>query len=142
MCCPLRSTNKRLEDFRERPKMFNIWLKIGWGYLATHPTGEPAKKYGDVYEWLYRELFYKAWKNWKTGFFKNEKIDFKQLLYNKLNKTTNYGKQQLLPSVLSHNPTLVREQLIPIVKLVDAIIQEEKPAILRPDSEEGKEDKA
>ena len=41
-----------------------------------------------------------------------------------------------------HNPTLVREQLIPIVKLVDAIIQEEKPAILRPNSEEGKEDKA
>ena len=41
-----------------------------------------------------------------------------------------------------HNPTLVREQLIPIVKLVDAIIQEEKPAIFRPDSEEGKEDKA
>lgn len=41
-----------------------------------------------------------------------------------------------------HNPTLVREQLIPIVKLVDAIIQEEKPAILRPDSDEGKEDKA
>lgn len=39
-----------------------------------------------------------------------------------------------------HNPTLVREQLIPIVKLVDAIIQEEKPAILRPDSDEGKED--
>lgn len=65
-----------------------------------------------------------------------------EILYNKLNKTTNYGKQQLLPSVLSHNPTLVREQLIPIVKLVDAIIQEEKPAILRPDSEEGKEDKA
>ena len=93
MCCPLRSTNKRLEDFRERPKMFNIWLKIGWGYLATHPTGEPAKKYGDVYEWLYSELFYKAWKNWKTGFFKDEKIDFKQLLYNKLNKVSRQNRR-------------------------------------------------
>lgn len=41
-----------------------------------------------------------------------------------------------------HNPALVGQQLTMIVKLVDAILKEEKPAILRPDSEEGKEDKA
>lgn len=41
-----------------------------------------------------------------------------------------------------HNPTLVGQQLTMIVKLVDAIMQEEKPSILKLDSEEGKEDKA
>lgn len=87
MCCPLRSRNKRLQDFKLHPGILKQWIKLGGGYMESHPQSEPAEKYGDVYEWLYSELFYSAWKYWKTGFFRDEKIDYKAILLKKISES-------------------------------------------------------
>lgn len=87
MCCPLQSTRKRKIEFGEKPKILKLWIKAGLVYLKTHPDSSSAKKYADPYEWLYSELNYDAWKNWKTGFFSKDNLDFKELLSKQIGTT-------------------------------------------------------
>lgn len=84
ICCPLVSNRKRKIAFHENPKFLRLWLRMGGVFLRTHPDSSAASRFADSYEWLYSEMNYKAWKNWKTGFFCNDRPDFKKLLSEQL----------------------------------------------------------
>ena len=81
MCCPLASTKKRLEQFKEHPKMVKAYIRAQQKFRATHPDSKNAKLYADVYEWAVREFFYdRQWQYEQSrgGIF--GEIDAKQFL--------------------------------------------------------------
>lgn len=57
LCCPLVSENKRLEEFKKYPKLVKCWMKAQEVFRETHQDSKCVKRYGDVYENFYFELF-------------------------------------------------------------------------------------
>ena len=55
--CPLTSENKRLEEFKKYPKLVKCWIRAQEIFRETHQDSKCAKRYGDVYENFYFELF-------------------------------------------------------------------------------------
>ena len=55
--CPLASENKRLEAFKKYPKLVKCWIRAQEVFMETHKDSKRAKRYGDVYENFYFELF-------------------------------------------------------------------------------------
>ena len=55
--CPLASENKRLEAFKKYPKLVKCWIRAQEVFRETHKDSKCAKRYGDVYENFYFELF-------------------------------------------------------------------------------------
>ena len=81
MCCPLASTKKRLEQFKEHPNMVKAYIRAQQKFRDTHPDSKNAKLYADVYEWAVREFFYdRQWQfeQSRSGMFGNP--DYKQFL--------------------------------------------------------------
>lgn len=64
MCCPLAYYKKRLEYFRRYPKMVRAYCRAAQIYRENHPDVATVKKYGDVYEWFTREVFFEKQHNW------------------------------------------------------------------------------
>lgn len=57
--CPLMSKEKRVKFFKDNIGWLRLWLKAGAYYLQTHPHTEAYRLYsGDVYAWMYSELFF------------------------------------------------------------------------------------
>ena len=69
MCCPMMYYRKRRDFFKVMPGMVKGYLRAAQRFIDTHPTNKTWKKYGDVYEWFVREIFFdkqNAWDDHKT----------------------------------------------------------------------------
>ena len=81
MCCPLASTKKRLEQFKEHPKMVKAYIRAQQKFRDTHPDSKNTKLYADVYEWAVREFFYdRQWQYEQSRGSIFGEIDAKQFL--------------------------------------------------------------
>lgn len=54
--CPLQSDQGE-KDFLEYPKMLKAWLRAGKVWWETHPNANSHKKFKDVYELMYHNIF-------------------------------------------------------------------------------------
>ncbi len=52
LACPLASSKKRIEQFRENPKILAAWIKRGGQYLDTHPLTKASERFKDVYDMM------------------------------------------------------------------------------------------
>ena len=88
MCCPLASTKKRLEQFKQRPGMVKAYIRAEQKFRDTHPDSKIVSRYADVYEWAVREMFFdKQWQfeQSRDGMFGNP--DYKHFLEDYFNIT-------------------------------------------------------
>lgn len=61
VACPLISTEKRIEQFKQHPNMVKAWIRNGAEYMRQHPNAKRVLYHdGDVYAWFVYELFYAA----------------------------------------------------------------------------------
>lgn len=65
MCCPLAYYKKRLDYFRRYPGMVKAYCHAAQKYIDTHPHVETVQKYGDVFEWFTREVFFERQSYWE-----------------------------------------------------------------------------
>lgn len=56
MGCPLRS-DKGLADFKRMPKLAKAWINAGKCFIDTHPASSSIKKFGNVYNLFYHNVF-------------------------------------------------------------------------------------
>lgn len=83
LCCPLLSRNRRIEAFKQNPKMVKYYLRGGQIYMNTHPTCKASQKHKDVYEYFVRDLFYPSdqeWHEFRQGIFSTDDFDYKKFL--------------------------------------------------------------
>ena len=69
MCCPLAYYKKRLDQFRRYPGMVKAYCRAAQRYRERHPAVATVQKYGDVFEWFTREVFFERqgyWEDHKT----------------------------------------------------------------------------
>lgn len=69
MCCPLAYYKKRIEYFKRYPNMVKAYCRAAQKFIDTHPDNETVQKYGDVFEWFTREVFFERqgyWEDHKT----------------------------------------------------------------------------
>ena len=86
MCCPLASKHKRIEQFQKWPGMLKGYIRAGQKNRDTHPDGNQCKRYGSVYDYFVRNLFYDTqaqWEQSRQGMF--EPMDSKAFLEEKFN---------------------------------------------------------
>lgn len=57
MCCPVMSSGKRRESFRQYPNMVKLYCRAGEIYRRNHPDSPNCEKFKDVYEWLTFTLY-------------------------------------------------------------------------------------
>lgn len=78
--CPLAPTSA-IEDFHKYPNMLKAWLRAGQVWWDTHPTANSHKKFGNVYEVLYHNLYCRSYEDFlkiKGGdLFPEEQFDCK-----------------------------------------------------------------
>lgn len=55
--CPLKSKNKRMEDFLQYPKMVRFYVKAAQRYLDTHPQSKINRYFKDACEWFAFTLY-------------------------------------------------------------------------------------
>lgn len=72
MCCPLKYYKSRVEEFRQHPVMVHAYCRAAQKFLKTHPNTKTAKKYTDVYQLFFRNLFFDEEKKWKKWLADNE----------------------------------------------------------------------
>lgn len=69
MCCPLAYYKKRIDYFKRYPNMVKAYCRAAQKFIDTHPDNETVQKYGDVFEWFTREVFFERqgyWEDHKT----------------------------------------------------------------------------
>ncbi len=83
LCCPLKSTKKRIRAFKEHPKMVVFYCHALTIFRDTHPNVIQCKLYKNTYEQFVRDVFYpkeKDWKIHKNGIFADADFDYKAFL--------------------------------------------------------------
>ena len=65
MCCPLAYYKKRIDYFKQYPKMVKAYCRAAQRFIDTHPDNETVRQYADVYEWFTREVFFQRQSQWK-----------------------------------------------------------------------------
>lgn len=89
ICCPLMSRNKRVQSFKNYPRMVRIYIKAAQKYLKTHPNSSINKLFnGNVYDWFASQVFYDSERQFhekfsKTPIFGNDAVDAKKFLEKK-----------------------------------------------------------
>lgn len=81
MCCPLASTKKRIEQFKEHPNMVKAYIRAGQKFRDTHPDAKSIKTHPTVYQQFVRDVFFERqqkFEEFENGMFGN--IDYKQFL--------------------------------------------------------------
>lgn len=68
MCCPLMSHNKRIEEFKKRPKMVRFYVENAQYYLDTHPQLKINKLFKNAYEWFVMALFTDSMREFRERF--------------------------------------------------------------------------
>lgn len=86
MCCPLQSKNKRVQSFKDNPRMVRFYIKAAQKYLETHPNNKITKLFnGNVYDWFTSQVFCDGERQFRELFgaspiFGNDAIDTKAFL--------------------------------------------------------------
>lgn len=81
MCCPLSTERKRINAFKEHPRMVRCYLRAGQRFWNTHPEAKAHERYADIYEWFARDVFYPREKDWlKANNTLFGKPDWKEIL--------------------------------------------------------------
>lgn len=57
MCCPIKSRQKRIIEFKQYPRMLRFYIRGGQKYIDTHKDSKNVKKFDDVYKWLTMDIF-------------------------------------------------------------------------------------
>lgn len=76
MCCPLAYYKKRLTQFKTYPSMVRAYCRAAQIYREKHPEVETVRKYHDVYQWFFREVFFERQKKWERWLADNENSAF------------------------------------------------------------------
>ena len=86
MCCPLQSRNKRVQSFKDNPRMVRFYINAAHKYLETHPNNKITKMFnGNVYDWFTSQVFCDGERQFRELFgaspiFGNDAIDTKAFL--------------------------------------------------------------
>lgn len=90
MCCPLQSRRKRIESFKENPRMVRYYINAGKKFLDTHPNCKTYKMFnGNPYDWFTSQVFCDGERQFRQQFgaspLFNDGIDCKQFLEQQFN---------------------------------------------------------
>lgn len=86
MCCPLQSRNKRVQSFKDNPRMARYYINAAKKYLETHPNNKLNKLFnGNAYDWFTSQIFCDGEREFREKFgaseiFKDDAIDTKVFL--------------------------------------------------------------
>lgn len=86
MCCPLQSRNKRVQSFKDNPRMARYYINAAKKYLETHPNYKITKLFnGNAYDWFTSQIFCDGEREFREKFgaseiFKDDAIDTKAFL--------------------------------------------------------------
>ena len=58
--CPMKS-DRGLSDFKQHPKLVKAWISAGKEWMATHPNVASHKKFGNIYDLFYHNIFCKSY---------------------------------------------------------------------------------
>lgn len=81
MCCPLAYYKKRIEQFREHPKMVRAYIRAGQKFRETHPDAKSIQTHPTIYQQFVRDLFFErqnAFEEATGGMFGD--VDYKKFL--------------------------------------------------------------
>lgn len=93
MCCPLQSTRKRIQSFKEHPKMVRFYIKAAKKYMETHPANKITRSFnGNYYDWFTSQVFCNGEREFRERFgateiFGNDAIETKIFLEQQFNIT-------------------------------------------------------
>lgn len=91
MCCPLQSRNKRVQSFKDNPRMVHFYIRAVQKYFDTHPKNKITKLFkGNAYDWFTSQVFCDGERQFREQFgaspiFGNDAIDTKQFLEQQFN---------------------------------------------------------
>ena len=82
MCCPLAYYKKRIEYFKEYPKMVRAYIRAGQKFRDAHPDAKSVQNHPTVYQQFVRDVFFERQKAFEqaTGGGMFDDIDYKQFL--------------------------------------------------------------
>ena len=85
LCCPLQSTNRRMEEFKRYPGILKLYLRGGAEFLKNKPLSSSARKFdADPYKLLFSHIFCENYEKYKTditgGLFPETAIDPKRYM--------------------------------------------------------------
>lgn len=85
ICCPLMSRNKRIQSFKNYPRMVRLYINAAQKYLSTHPQSSINQQFTNVYDWFALQIFYDGKREFRKHFnatpiFGNDEIDTKAFL--------------------------------------------------------------
>lgn len=86
LCCPLLSRKKRVQSFKDHPRMVRFYIKAAQKYLKTHPNSTINKLFNsNVYDWFASEVFCDSERQFHNQFsatpiFGNDAINAKAFL--------------------------------------------------------------
>lgn len=84
MGCPL-ALKSAIRDFKENPRWLKAWLRAGKKYWDSHPGVGIHRKFNDIYEVMYHNLFCDSYADYHHKFregslFESEQKTAKQML--------------------------------------------------------------
>lgn len=62
--CPM-SRSGRIADFKRYPKMLKLWVEATDKWLKAHPDSEAARRFGNVYNLTYANIFSRSMKDYE-----------------------------------------------------------------------------
>ena len=65
--CPL-AQKAAIEDFKQYPNLLKAWLRAGLVWWETHPNAKSHQTFGDIYELLVHNLFYRTYDKFRQDF--------------------------------------------------------------------------
>lgn len=69
LCCPLMSKNKRVQSFKENPRMVRFYIESAKKYLMRKPDGRIARIFnGNVYDWFTTNVFCEGEREFRERF--------------------------------------------------------------------------
>ena len=81
MCCPLAYYKKRIEQFKEHPKMVRAYIRAGQKFRENHPDAKSIQTHPTIYQQFVRDLFFErqnAFEEATGGMFGD--VDYKKFL--------------------------------------------------------------
>ena len=83
LCCPLKSTRLRIEDFKQYPRMVRLYIRAEMVFWDNHPDLKTRQHVKDPYQWFVLQIFCTSIQEFKDKFGKNlfdDGIDCKKYL--------------------------------------------------------------
>lgn len=79
--CPLAYYKKRIEEFKQYPRMVVLWLKAGQFYLNTHRHTSTGHRFRTAYEMFFRTVLFNHAKDYARYMEShNNEVDYKKVL--------------------------------------------------------------